>query len=256
MTIARAAGQLATAGCGGARRRTAARCRGGRCPRGASARRRPPRRAGRRCPAPARRHGCAARRTPGCGLEHHRLDPGQVQQLRERSSPAGPAPTIATCVRGTTALSTLEQRRLALPDADAQGREAVATAAAAQLVQQRDHEPRAAHPERVPERDRAAVDVDALGVDAELADDGDASATRRPRSARPGRSRRSRRRCARAAAAPPAPGRCPSPRGSTPAAARADERPERLGAELARALLARDDERRRAVVDARWSCPP
>ena len=44
--------------------------------------------------------------------------------------------------------------------------------------------------------------------------------------------------------------RCPSPRGSTPATARADERAERLDPELARLLLARDHERRRAVVDA------
>ena len=65
-------------------------------------------------------------------------------------------------------------------------------------------------PERVAERDRAAVDVDALRVEAELADDGDG--LRRERlveldevDVADGHARR-----ARAACAPPGPGRCPS----------------------------------------------
>ena len=41
---------------------------------------------------------------------------------------------------------------------------------AAQLVDEHRHQPRAAHPERMPERDRAAVDVDLLGIQAELVD--------------------------------------------------------------------------------------
>ena len=88
-------------------------------------------------------------------------------------SPAGPAPTIPTCVR-ISARRALEERRLALADADAQRREAVAAAAAAQLVRERDDEPGAAHAERMAERDRAAVDVHALLVEPELAHDGEA----------------------------------------------------------------------------------
>src|SRR5204863_1954780 len=57
-----------------------------------------------------------------------------------------------------------------VPDADAERCEAVPSAAAAELVQQGHYEARPAHPERMAERDRAAVDVDALGVEAELAD--------------------------------------------------------------------------------------
>ena len=68
----------------------------------------------------------------------------------------------------------LEQRCDALAHADAERREAVATVPAAQLVQERDDEARAAHPQRVAERDRAAVHVDLLLVEPELADDREA----------------------------------------------------------------------------------
>src|SRR5205085_2500991 len=68
----------------------------------------------------------------------------------------------------------LEERRLALTHADAEGGEPVVPAAAAQLVQERDDEPRAAHPERMAERDRAAVHVHLLLVEPELADDDEA----------------------------------------------------------------------------------
>ena len=71
-------------------------------------------------------------------------------------------------------LLTLEESRLALADADAEGRQAVTAAAAAELVQERHDEPRAAHPERVAERDRAAVHVHALRIEAELANDDEA----------------------------------------------------------------------------------
>ena len=56
--------------------------------------------------------------------------------------------------------SPLEQGGLALPDADAERREPVAAAAPPKLVHQRDDETRAAHAERMPNRNRAAVDVD------------------------------------------------------------------------------------------------
>ena len=68
----------------------------------------------------------------------------------------------------------LEQRSDALADTDAERREAVAAVAPTQLVEQRDDEARAAHPERMPERDRAAVHVDLLLVEAELPHDREA----------------------------------------------------------------------------------
>ena len=49
-------------------------------------------------------------------------------------SPAGPAPTIPTCVR-IIVRRALEQRGLALADADAHRRQPVAAAATAHLVQ-------------------------------------------------------------------------------------------------------------------------
>src|SRR5205085_5716619 len=60
--------------------------------------------------------------------------------------------------------SALEQRGLSLADADAHRRDAVAPTATAELVQQSDDEPRAAHAERMPDRDRAAVDVHTVRV--------------------------------------------------------------------------------------------
>src|SRR5689334_7449889 len=63
----------------------------------------------------------------------------------------------------------LEECRLALADADAEGSDPVAAAAPTQLVDERDDEAGAAHPERVADGDGAAVDVDALVVEAELA---------------------------------------------------------------------------------------
>src|SRR4029079_11496991 len=71
-------------------------------------------------------------------------------------------------------LATLEEGRLALAHADAHRRDAVATAAAAQLVEEGDDQPGAAHPQRMAERDRAAVDVDLFRVEPELTDHGEA----------------------------------------------------------------------------------
>ena len=131
----------------------------------------------------------------------------------------------------------LEQRRLALPDADAERREPVAAAAAAKLVEQRDDEPRAAHPERMADRDRAAVHVHLRRVEPELTDHRDALRREglvqldevevgRPRSRsgraacerrEPGRSpsradRRRRRRCRRRPRAARLRARAPAPR--------------------------------------------
>src|SRR5262249_55623934 len=62
----------------------------------------------------------------------------------------------------------LEQRRDPLPAADALRRDGVAAAAAPQELGGLARDPGAGGAERVAERDRAAVDVDAPGVDAEL----------------------------------------------------------------------------------------
>ena len=105
-------------------------------------------------------------------------------------------------------------------------------------MQQRDDEARAAHPERVAERDRAAVHVHALGVEAELADRRRGSARRTPRSARRGRSRR--RRCPARASSFRTAGIGPMPitRGSTPATALPTNAPSGSTPSVARLLLA------------------
>src|SRR5439155_777787 len=85
------------------------------------------------------------------------------------------------------ALAALEERRLPLPHPDAERGETVGAAPPAELVQKRDDEACPAHPERMAERDRPAVHVHALLVEAELADDADA---RRARARSPRRARR------------------------------------------------------------------
>src|ERR1700728_2258051 len=66
--------------------------------------------------------------------------------------------------------SDLENQRVALPAAGADRRAAVAAAAAAQLVDERAENPCAGGADRVTERDRAAVHVHAVLVDAEHPD--------------------------------------------------------------------------------------
>src|SRR3954454_9953707 len=68
----------------------------------------------------------------------------------------------------TSVSSTSDQDGLALSPAPAQGRHPEAAAAPAQLVGQREDQAQAGTRQRVAERDRAAVDVDALEVEAEL----------------------------------------------------------------------------------------
>src|SRR5262249_20631426 len=67
-----------------------------------------------------------------------------------------------------------EERRLALPDADAEGGETDAAMAPAKLVAEADDEPGPAHPERMADRDRTAVHVYSLAVEPELPDYGKA----------------------------------------------------------------------------------
>ena len=80
---------------------------------------------------------------------------------------------IATCVR-VKEPSRGEECSLPLADADAHRREAITPPATAKLVQQRGDEPGAAHAQRVPDRDCAAVDVHPLLVEPELPHDGEA----------------------------------------------------------------------------------
>ena len=56
----------------------------------------------------------------------------------------------------------LEHRGHALADADAERRQPVPAITSAELVKERDHEPGAAHPQRVAECDRTSVDVHVL----------------------------------------------------------------------------------------------
>src|SRR5688572_30455346 len=67
----------------------------------------------------------------------------------------------------------LEDSRDALTDADAHRCDAVASAAAVHLVHERRGHARARAADGMAERDRAAVDVHAGGVEAELADAGE-----------------------------------------------------------------------------------
>ena len=117
-------------------------------------------------------------------------------------------------------------------------------------MQQRDDEAGAAHAERMAERDRAAVDVHALLVEAELAHDREALRGERlvqldqVEVARP--STPVRASSLRTAGIGP----MPITRGSTPATALPTKRANGSAPSAAASLLARDHERRRAVVDA------
>src|SRR5688572_7492787 len=91
-----------------------------------------------------------------------------------RSAMAAPMPwlapvTIATRPSSLPCMSLvhLEQPRRTHPAADAHGHDDVLDAAAAPLDQRMSDEARPAHAERVPDRDRAAVDVEPLVVDPE-----------------------------------------------------------------------------------------
>ena len=119
-----------------------------------------------------------------------------------------------------------------------------------------DDQPRAAHPERVPDCDRAAVDVDPLRVEAELADHREAlrgeglvelDQVDAPRPPTPVRAS-----SLRTAGIGPT----PITRGSTPAAAEPTKRASGCTAEPLRGLRRGDHERGGAVVDTGWSCRP
>ena len=75
----------------------------------------------------------------------------------------------------------LDDHRDALAAADAGRGDAVALAAAPQLEHQRQQQPRAGGAERMAERDRAAVDVGPVAVEAELLLARPGTAARTPR---------------------------------------------------------------------------
>ena len=133
----------------------------------------------------------------------------------------------------------LDHRGQALAHADAHRGQPVAAAAAAQLVGERAEQPGARAAERVAERDRAAVDVQLVVVEARARASRRAPATRTPRSARPGRCPSTRGRRARAPCAWRARGRSPCSAGSTPADALPRSAPAARGpARVARSSLA------------------
>ena len=71
--------------------------------------------------------------------------------------------------RGSPLIHPFDNRGDALADADAHGGEAVAAAAFFHFVNKRRHDPGAAAAQRVAEGDGAAVDVELIEIDAQLA---------------------------------------------------------------------------------------
>src|SRR3954454_16672958 len=67
----------------------------------------------------------------------------------------------------------MQHHRQSLTDADADRGDAIAAAAALELVRERGEDARAAGAERVADGDRAAIGVDALGIDRPLVDAGE-----------------------------------------------------------------------------------
>src|SRR5439155_17374788 len=144
---------------------------------------------------------------------------------------------------------SLEENGLALADSYTERRQPVVAAAAAQLVEQRDHQARPAHPQRMPDRDRAAVHVYALRIELKLANDDEALR-------REGLVQLDEIDVARIDARPleqlPHRRNRPNPHDLRidPRDRAADERAERPDAERGSPLFARDHERRGPVVDS------
>src|SRR5579859_3935641 len=87
------------------------------------------------------------------------------------TSPAGPAPTIATpgLPDIPTSAEPFEHEGHALAAADAHGLEADLLVVELQRVDQRGGDPGSGHAERVTNRDGAAVDVEPVDIDAQVA---------------------------------------------------------------------------------------
>lgn len=76
---------------------------------------------------------------------------------------------VYPCIRGSySSLNALDDHRNALPTADARSRQTIAFATAVQLVQHRQNETRTSRAQRVPERDRATVDVRSAAIESQL----------------------------------------------------------------------------------------
>src|SRR5881392_3896816 len=103
-----------------------------------------------------------------------RVNLERPSRRRQELAFAGRSPATTESPPGPRSGRAVKERGLALADADAERREPVAAVAAPELVQECHDEAGAAHAERMPERDRAAVDVHALRVETELTDDDEA----------------------------------------------------------------------------------
>src|SRR2546422_11559086 len=84
------------------------------------------------------------------------------------------ARVCAASAPDSSRLESLEQRGLSLAHSHTERRQPVPPAAAAELVQQGHDEPRAGHAQGMAERDRAAIHVHLLRIQAQLADDDEA----------------------------------------------------------------------------------
>src|SRR6266699_3555052 len=99
----------------------------------------------------------------------------ETSRARDRASPSRAAATSASAREssGTRSVAARprhpQQQRVTLAAAAAQRRRAEAAAAPLQLIGQVQREPGAAHPDRMAERDRAAIDVDDVLADLQIA---------------------------------------------------------------------------------------
>src|SRR5262245_9837102 len=115
------------------------------------------------------------------GVAALRARPPRGQGVRvPRGAPQAPrrhgvtgAPDRARDARAVGLVDALDDRRDALAAADAQRREPALPAALAQLVSEGQREAGARRAERMPERDRAAVHIRSLAVEAEILLDGE-----------------------------------------------------------------------------------
>src|SRR6266446_5666736 len=104
-------------------------------------------------------HASSPRRSETCGGLPV-LPPGSRRPLR---------PPAARRRRGAPHSQSLDDGHVRLAAALAHGLQAIARAAPFQLMKERRHEPGARRPERVPEGNRATVDVDPRGVRVQVA---------------------------------------------------------------------------------------
>src|SRR4051794_30000608 len=93
----------------------------------------------------------------------------EMSRATARAEPSDAASTRPSTSTLKDSARDPEDQRVALPAAAAQRGRAGAATAAAQLEREVQRDARAGHADRVTERDGAAVDVDLLGVEAEVA---------------------------------------------------------------------------------------